>query len=90
MRLMIVTCIFSLMSFNALAQTDTPPKKHLLIYRTEQGARQRCPNDQIVWASTTTHTLYLPRDKHFAHTHGGYVCESEARALGYRGPTSHA
>ncbi len=48
-----------------------------------------CPNDQVVWVSTTTHTLYLPRDRHYAHTHGGYACEAQARALGYHGPTTH-
>jgi hypothetical protein len=66
------------------------PKPHLQLFTTEKAARLRCPNDQIVWASTVTHTLYVPGDKHYGHTHGGFTCESIARAHGYRGPTSHA
>jgi hypothetical protein len=90
MRLIFLVCALSLASFSALAETDAPPKTHLLIYRTEQGARKHCPDDQIVWASTTSRTLYLPGDKHYGHTHGGYACESEGRARAYKGPTSHA
>ena len=73
----------------ANAQTDVPHKKHLSIYRTREEARAHCPDDQIVWASTATRTLYLPGNLHYRHTHGGYVCESAARASGYRGPTAH-
>ena len=90
MRFMVAAFGLGLVSSAALAEDATPPQKHLLIYRTEQGAREHCPNDQIVWASTASHTLYRPRDRHFGHTHGGYVCESEGRARGYRGPTAHA
>jgi hypothetical protein len=89
MRPFCSTLLLILMSSAAFAQS-APPDKHLLIYRTEQEARTRCPFDQIVWASTTSHALYLPGDKHYAHTHGGYACESEGRARGYRGPTAHA
>jgi hypothetical protein len=49
-----------------------------------------CPGDRIVWANTATHTLHLRGDHHFAHTKGGFACETEARALGYRGPVAHA
>lgn len=90
MRLISSSVLLILMSSGAFAQSAPPPKAHLLIYRTEQDARTRCPFDQIVWASTTSHALYLPGDKHYAHTHGGYVCESEGLARGYRAPTSHA
>lgn len=73
----------------AAPEIEAPPKKHLLIYRTRQGARANCPDDQIVWASTSSRALYLPGNPHYRHTHGGYVCESAARANGYRGPTAH-
>jgi hypothetical protein len=89
MRPFCSTFLLFLMSSAAFAQSAPPPYKHLLIYRTVQDARMRCPFDEIVWASTTSHALYLPGDKHYAHTHGGYACESEGRALGYRGPTAH-
>jgi hypothetical protein len=90
MRFVVAAFGLGIVSSAALAEDATPPKKHLFIYRTEQGAHERCPNDQIVWASIASHTLYLPRDRHFGHTRGGYACESEGRARGYRGPTSHA
>jgi hypothetical protein len=86
-RFLIDAVMISLISSVALAQT---PKKHLLIYKTEHDAQQHCSNDTVVWASTKSHLLYLPGDKHYAHTRGGYACESEARALGYQGPTAHS
>jgi hypothetical protein len=89
-RFIIAAVGLGLASSAALAGDATSPKNHLLIYRTEQGARQRCPTDQIVWANTTLHALYLPGDRHFGHTRGGYACESEGRARGYQGPTAHA
>jgi hypothetical protein len=70
----------------ALAQS---PKRHLLIFGTEQQARRHCSNDAVVWANTKSHSLYLPRDRHH-HLHGGYACESTARELGYRAPRAHA
>jgi hypothetical protein len=70
----------------ALAQA---PGKHLFVYRTEHDARQHCHNDAVVWADTRNHMLYLPRDPHYVHTHGGYVCESQARSIGYHGPMAH-
>jgi hypothetical protein len=85
-RLIASALLVGLMSSVALGQT---PKKHLLIYRTEHDARQHCHNDTVVWANTSSHALYLPGDHH-AHTHGGFACESKARALGYRAPTAHA
>jgi hypothetical protein len=85
-----LTALFvTLMSSIASAEIHAPPKKHLVIYKSEQNARHHCPNDTIVWANTRTHVLYLPGDRHHLHTHGGYACESQARALGYRGPTTH-
>jgi hypothetical protein len=88
-RLAISALSIGLISSAALAQGTPPPHMHLL-YRTEHGAQLRCPNDNILWASTTTHTLYRPGDHHYGHTHGGYVCESDARAHGYKGPMGHA
>jgi len=88
-RFMVAAFGLGLLSSAALAEDATSPKKHLLIYRTEHSARERCPNDHIVWANTALHALYLPGDRHFGHTRGGYACESEGRARGYRGPTAH-
>jgi hypothetical protein len=82
-------CFDALAKASAVPQTDAPAKKHLLIYRTRHEARANCPDDQIVWASTSSRALYLPGNPHYGHTHGGYVCESAARASGYRGPTAH-
>jgi hypothetical protein len=89
-RLTIATLLIAVTSSSVFAEGGSPSKSHLRIYRTERGAREQCPNDHIVWANTRLHVLYLPGDKHWGHTHGGFACESEARALGYRGPTSHA
>ena len=89
MRLLVSSVILGSLSSSACAEAAAAPKKPLHIYRTEHGARTDCPDDRIVWASTSSHTLYLPGDKHYGHTHGGFVCESAARASGYRGPTAH-
>jgi hypothetical protein len=89
-RLATSILILGVISCSARADDVTPPKKHLLIYRTEQGARTSCPNDQIVWASTSSHALYVPGNAHYGHTHGGCACESVARAKGYHGPTAHS
>jgi hypothetical protein len=86
-RLVLCALVVGLIAPLAAAQT---PKKHLLIYKKEQDAQRHCADDHVVWASTKSHLLYLPGDKHYAHTHGGYVCEGEARAAGYHGPTAHS
>jgi hypothetical protein len=86
-RLVTYALFACLTSSVALGQT---PGKHLLIYRTEHDARRHCHNDNVVWANTRTHALYLPGDEHYAHAHGGYACESKARFIGYRAPTAHA
>jgi hypothetical protein len=89
-RLAIATLLIAVTSSCAFALGESSPKHQLRVFRTERGAREQCPNDQIVWANTRLHVLYLRGDKHWGHTHGGFACESEARALGYRGPSSHA
>ena len=81
--------IFASTASAAQAQSPAAPGAHLQLFRTESAARLRCPTDKVVWASTSSHALYLPGDKHYAHTRGGFACESEARAKGYRGPASH-
>ena len=87
MTRLIISALFAcLFCSAALAQ---PPQKHLLIYRTEQSARDHCKNDTIVWANTRSHALYLPGDRHH-HLHGGYACELMARELHYRAPRTHA
>jgi hypothetical protein len=90
MLMRLTACMLFLGLLSSTGWAENAPKKHLLIYRTEQGARSTCPDDQIVWASTSSHALYLPSDRHYGHTHGGYACESAARAKGYKGPTAHA
>jgi hypothetical protein len=88
-RLAISALLIGLAASPAWAQSTIPPHTHL-IYRTEHGARLRCPNDNILWASTRTHTVYQPGDHHFGHTRGGFMCESDARAHGYKGPIRRA
>ena len=89
MRLITFISLLCLVWSGASAESVAPPKGHLVLSRTAHSAQQRCPNDTIVWANTTSHTLHLRGDNHFAHTHGGFACQSEARARGYRGPTIH-
>jgi hypothetical protein len=89
-QLVTSTLVLGLVSSVALAESAAAPTKHPFLFRTELAARHQCPDDKIVWANTTSHTLHLRGDHHFAHTRGGFVCESEARAHGYRGPTTHA
>jgi hypothetical protein len=88
-RLVVAILMLGALSSSACAETVAPPNKHLHFYRTKHGASIDCPNDQVMWASTSSRTLYLPGNPHYQHTHGGYVCESAARANGYRGPTAH-
>jgi hypothetical protein len=89
-QLVTSTLVLGLVSSVALAESAATPTKHPFLFRTELAARHQCPDDKIVWANTTSHTLHQRGDHHFAHTRGGFVCESEARAHGYRGPTTHA
>jgi hypothetical protein len=89
MRLATSASLLCLVWSGALAESVVSPKGHLFLFRSEHSARAHCPNDQIVWANTAAHTLHLRGDHHFAHTHGGFACQSAARALGYRGPSVH-
>jgi hypothetical protein len=89
-RLATTTLLIGLISSCGLARSEPSPEKHPFIFKTERSAREDCPNDRIVWAATRLRALYLPGDKHYGHTHGGFACESDARARGYRGPTTHA
>lgn len=88
-RLIVSILMLGVLSTSTWAETAAPSNKHLHFYRTKHGARTDCPDDQVVWASTSSRTLYLPGNPHYQHTHGGYVCESAARANGFRGPTAH-
>jgi hypothetical protein len=89
-RLSLSALFLGLISSVTLAQGAAPSKHHRFLFRTEHSARAHCPGDRIVWANTATHTLHLRGDHHFAHTKGGFACETEARALGYRAPVAHA
>lgn len=88
MRMMTSIVALGLLSSSAFAQNSLPPRKHLFIHRTEHAARVSCPNDRVVWANTTSRRLYRPGNLHYGHTPGGFVCESVARANGYKGPTA--
>ena len=89
MRAIIVAVAFSVLPSSVFALTSSEGG-HPVLYRTEHIARLHCPKDNVVWASTSSRMLYLPGDKHYGHTHGGFVCESDARRYGYIGPRSHA
>jgi hypothetical protein len=87
-RLVTSALLLVVVSSGALGQSVAHPK-HLVVFKTQRSAQQRCPRDRIVWADTMSRRLHLPGDHHFAHTHGGFACESEAIARGYHGPTTH-
>jgi hypothetical protein len=89
MRLVVSIVMLGLLSSGAWAETAAPATKSLHFFRTEHGARTDCPDDRVVWASTSSHALYLPGDRYYGHTRGGFVCESAARARGFRGPTAY-
>lgn len=57
-------CFDALARTPAAQQTALPPKRQLRIYRTRHEARASCPDDQIVWANTSSRTLYLPGNPH--------------------------
>jgi hypothetical protein len=89
MRFLASTLFLCLAWSGASAETSSLSQKHRFLFGNEHSAQLHCPNDTVVWANTASHTLHLRGDHHFAHTHGGFACESEARARGYRGPTAH-
>ncbi len=53
-------------------------------YKTEEAAKKRCPNDEIVWGSSRG--IYYPKESHlYGKSRGGaYVCGREAHAGGWR------
>jgi hypothetical protein len=54
-------------------------------YPTELAARARCPSDTVVWVNTPTRIYHYSGTRYYGHTlKGGYMCEAEARAAGYR------
>jgi hypothetical protein len=91
LRLISSALLVGLLSTAASAQNHGPHKRgHFFTFKTEHNARLRCPKDRIVWVNTATHTIYLPGDPHYAHTRGGFACETEARVHGYHPPKAHA
>ncbi|HTW25726.1 MAG TPA: hypothetical protein VME92_01260 [Acetobacteraceae bacterium] len=66
------------------AATTTAPaaakKRHHLRageYATEAEAKQHCPSDTVVWASSRK-VFHLPGTRHYGTTkHGGYGCEAD-------------
>jgi hypothetical protein len=63
----LIACALLVGILPSLAEADTP-KKRFHIYKTEYDAQRHCGSDPVVWASTKSHLLYLPSDKHYAHT----------------------
>ena len=60
-------------------------------YTTELAARARCPSDTVVWVNTPTHIYHYSGTRYYGHTRsGGYMCEADARAAGYRAARSRA
>ncbi len=54
-------------------------------YTTELAARARCPSGTIVWANTPSHIYHYSGTRYYGRTRrGGYMCETDARAAGYR------
>jgi hypothetical protein len=54
-------------------------------YTTELAARARCPSDTVVWVNTPTRIYHYSGTRYYGHTlKGGYMCEADARAGGYR------
>jgi hypothetical protein len=54
-------------------------------YTTELQARARCPSDTVVWVNTPTRVYHYPGTHYYGHTRrGAYMCEADARAVGYR------
>ena len=54
-------------------------------YPTELAARARCPTDTVVWVNTPTRIYHYSGTRYYGHTlKGGYMCEADARAAGYR------
>lgn len=54
-------------------------------YATELQARAQCPSDTVVWTNTSTHVYHYSGTRYYGHTRrGAYMCETQARAAGYR------
>ena len=54
-------------------------------YTTELAARARCPSGAVVWANTPSHVYHYSGTRYYGRTRrGGYMCETDARAAGYR------
>jgi hypothetical protein len=54
-------------------------------FRTEQEARQHCPNDTVVWVNTKTGVYHLKGERWYGATkEGAYECREEADAEGDR------
>jgi hypothetical protein len=58
-------------------------------YTTELQARARCPSDTVVWVNTPTRIYHYSGTRYYGHTRrGAYMCETDARAAGYRATRS--
>jgi hypothetical protein len=69
-----------LLSFLNPALAD--PARH---FRSEQEAKQHCPNDTVVWLNTKTGVYHFKGERWYGATKGGvYECRRDADAEGDR------
>jgi hypothetical protein len=55
-------------------------------FASEETARQRCPNDMVVWLTLPGNTFVVKGDPRYGTTQrGAYMCERDAIAAGNRG-----
>jgi hypothetical protein len=67
------------------SNVGTPSTLQAGQYTTELAARARCPSDTVVWVNTPTRIYHYSGTRYYGHTlKGGYMCEADARAAGYR------
>jgi hypothetical protein len=70
--------ITMVIAFDAYAIPLTP-------FRYEAQAQRHCPADAVVWLNFRKRTYYSKGQKRYARgLDGSFVCQSEARASGYR------
>jgi len=73
----------TVLSLSVLYPTHaTAPAPH---FKTEQEAKQHCPNDTVVWVNTKTGIYHFKGERWYVVTkQGAYECRREADAEGDR------
>ncbi len=57
----------------------------LVAFRTEQQAREHCPNDTVVWVDPQSGGYHLNASPLYGHSGSGrYACHGEAELAGMR------